>query len=71
MIFYIWLGLSVITITRNNIKGLKATYDSVAAQTCSDYEFIIIDGASNDGTADFFKFRHQVFLIMLSAGSVD
>lgn len=44
---------SVITITYNNLKGLRGTHESVVAQNCSDYEWIIVDGASTDGTADY------------------
>lgn len=44
--------LSIITINFNNSKGLKATLDSVAAQTCSGFEHIIVDGGSTDGSVD-------------------
>ena len=45
--------LSVVTITRNNLAGLRATADSILMQSCKDFEWIIIDGNSNDGTKDF------------------
>jgi putative colanic acid biosynthesis glycosyltransferase len=45
-------AFSIITVTRNNRSGLRHTRDSLAAQTCSDFEWIIIDGASTDGTID-------------------
>lgn len=44
--------LSIITINRNNAKGLKRTIDSIALQTCRDFEHIIIDGASLDGSVE-------------------
>lgn len=45
---------SIITITKNNRAGLACTANSVTTQTCTDYEWIIIDGESTDGTqADF------------------
>lgn len=40
--------ISIITINFNNAKGLKQTMDSVFAQTFTDYEYIIVDGGSND-----------------------
>ncbi|HNQ91831.1 MAG TPA: glycosyltransferase family 2 protein [Alphaproteobacteria bacterium] len=46
---------SIITITRNNRAGLAKTAESVMDQTCTDYEWIIIDGASADGTENDFK----------------
>lgn len=47
--------LSIITINRNNAEGLKKTLDSVAAQTCRDFEHIIIDGASTDTSVEVIK----------------
>ena len=44
--------LSIITINYNNVAGLKKTLDSVAEQTYKDFEHIIIDGASTDGSVD-------------------
>ena len=44
--------LSIITINRNNAEGLKRTVDSVASQICRDFEHIIIDGASTDGSVE-------------------
>jgi len=47
--------LSIITINLNNQKGLQKTIESVLSQTCSDYEYIIIDGGSTDGSIDIIK----------------
>jgi glycosyltransferase involved in cell wall biosynthesis len=47
--------LSVITVNRNNETGLKKTIDSVISQTCNDFEFIIIDGASTDSSAELIR----------------
>lgn len=46
------MKLSIITINYNNAAGLKKTLDSVASQTCTDFEHIIVDGASTDGSVD-------------------
>jgi len=46
------MKLSIITINLNNAEGLKKTIGSVRLQGFSDYEFIIIDGGSNDGSID-------------------
>lgn len=46
---------SIITITRNDLSGLQATHTSIQSQTCTDYEWIVVDGASNDGTAQWLK----------------
>jgi glycosyltransferase involved in cell wall biosynthesis len=48
-------SLSIITVNRNNDTGLKKTIDSVISQTYTDFEFIIIDGASTDSSAEVIK----------------
>ena len=41
---------SIITITFNAAGTLPATLRSVERQTFTDYEYLIVDGASTDGT---------------------
>lgn len=47
--------ISIITINYNNKKGLDKTIQSVMSQTQTDYEFIIIDGASTDGSSELIE----------------
>ncbi|MCL2844407.1 MAG: glycosyltransferase [Chitinivibrionia bacterium] len=47
--------LSIITINLNNKDGLVNTAKSVVTQTWTDYEWIIIDGGSTDGSVDVIK----------------
>lgn len=49
------MKLSIITINYNNRKGLRKTIESVVEQTFEDFEYIIIDGGSNDGSVDVIK----------------
>ena len=49
------MRFSIITINFNNKDGLKRTINSVLCQTCIDYEFIIIDGGSTDGSVEVIK----------------
>lgn len=44
--------LSIITINYNNRAGLEKTCQSVVSQTFRDYEWIIVDGGSTDGSHD-------------------
>ncbi len=44
---------SIVTINWNNLAGLKATYQSVRRQTYRNFRWIVIDGASNDGAAEW------------------
>jgi len=57
VIFYIllMLKLSIITVNLNNAAGLRKTIESVRAQTFKDFEHIIIDGGSTDGSVDVIK----------------
>lgn len=46
---------SIITVNYNNKKGLENTINSVLCQTSNDYEYIIIDGGSNDGSSELIQ----------------
>lgn len=46
------MKLSIITINYNNSVGLQKTIDSVIAQTWRDFEWIVIDGGSTDGSKE-------------------
>ena len=47
--------ISIITINYNNSLGLKKTIESVINQTSHDFEYIVIDGGSNDGTQEIIQ----------------
>lgn len=47
--------LSIITINYNNAEGLRKTLASVASQTFRDFEHIIVDGGSTDGSVDVIR----------------
>lgn len=49
------MKLSIITINYNNKDGLQKTIDSVIGQTWQDYEWIIIDGGSTDGSKELIE----------------
>lgn len=46
---------SIITINYNNKEGLRKTIESVVNQTCQDFEYIVIDGGSTDGSIDIIR----------------
>lgn len=47
--------VSIITVVYNAVETIESTINSVLNQTIDCYEFIIIDGGSNDGTANIIK----------------
>lgn len=49
------MKLSIITINYNNVDGLERTINSIINQSFSDYEYLIIDGGSSDGSVDVIK----------------
>lgn len=49
------MKLSIITVNLNNRDGLKRTIDSVISQTFTDYEWIVIDGGSTDGSRELLE----------------
>lgn len=49
------MKISIITVCYNNLEGLKLTAESIAKQTSQDFEWIVIDGASTDGTATYLQ----------------
>jgi glycosyltransferase involved in cell wall biosynthesis len=53
--------LSIITINYNDKYGLERTFKSVQEQTTQDFEHIIIDGGSDDGSKEFIEKNKKYF----------
>ena len=65
---------SIITVVRNDLPGLEATAHSLATQEFADFEWIVIDGASADGTReskDQLAHRPNTFLSEPDRGLYD
>lgn len=57
--------LSVITVVYNNVKHIERTLISVVSQTYDVIEFIVIDGASTDGTLNIIeKYRSDIDILI-------
>ncbi len=53
------IKLSIITINFNNLDGLQITIESVVNQTWQEFEYIVIDGGSTDGSAEYIKTQNE------------
>jgi glycosyltransferase involved in cell wall biosynthesis len=60
------MKLSIITINYNNLAGLQKTIESVVGQTFKDYEWIIIDGGSSDGSRELIEQNAHLFSYWVS-----
>ena len=58
--------LSIITINFNNRDGLQRTIASVVAQSFRDFEWIVIDGGSTDGSRELIEQNAHFFSYWVS-----
>ena len=49
------MKISLITVAYNSASTIRDTFESVLAQTCEDYEYIVVDGLSKDNTVEIIK----------------
>lgn len=60
------MKLSIITINLNKKDGLQKTIDSVVSQTFKDFEWIVIDGGSTDGSKELLEQYTNYFAYWVS-----
>lgn len=58
--------LSIITISYNNCVGLEKTIGSVTSQTYKNFEYLVIDGNSNDGSQGVIERNKSVISYAVS-----
>lgn len=59
------MKISVVTVSYNAAAEIEPTLRSVAAQSWKDLEYLIVDGASTDGTLGIVdRFRHSVDVLV-------
>ena len=57
--------LSIITVCYNSKKTIEKTIKSIVSQTHTNFEYIIVDGGSNDGTLDIIeKYKDHVDVLL-------
>ena len=68
------IKVSIITPNYNGEKYLEETINSVIAQSCKKFEYIILDGNSTDSSKDILeRYRSKIDKIIISSdkGSYD
>ena len=55
------MKFSIITVCYNSEKTIERTIQSVLNQTFQDFEYIIVDGKSTDGTLDIVHSYEEKF----------
>ena len=63
------MKLSIITINYNNAEGLRKTLASVVSQTFRDFEHVIVDGGSTDGSVEIIE-AYASDMAHMASGSV-
>jgi glycosyltransferase involved in cell wall biosynthesis len=51
--------LAIITVNFNNLEGLKKTMESVLNQSWQDFEYLVIDGGSTDGSREYIESQQE------------
>ncbi|MBE5321998.1 glycosyltransferase [Pedobacter sp. MR2016-19] len=47
--------ITIITVCYNAVQTLEQTILNIISQDCKDYEYIVVDGGSSDGTLEIIK----------------
>jgi glycosyltransferase involved in cell wall biosynthesis len=58
--------ISVITVCYNSKPQLIKTINSLKNQTCKDFDYVIVDGNSNDGTLEVIKENSDIISTFIS-----
>lgn len=59
------LKISIITVVFNRVKTVERAIQSVLNQSYNDIEYIVVDGASTDGTVDVIeKYKDRIHTIV-------
>ena len=54
--------VSIITVCYNSGNTIARTFDSLLSQTVKNFEYIVVDGKSNDNTVDIIKRYEPMFI---------
>ena len=63
--------VSLITVVKNNEKYIQETFDSIKNQTNKNFEYIVIDGNSSDGTKEIIKKNENIIDYYMSEEDIN
>lgn len=46
-------AITIVTVVYNDLAGLRKTYKSICSQSNRDFHWVVVDGGSTDGAADY------------------
>jgi glycosyltransferase involved in cell wall biosynthesis len=58
--------LTIITVTKNSSRTLADTIGSVRQQNFSNFEYIVVDGNSSDGTLEIIESNKDLIQVLIS-----
>ena len=58
--------VSLITVVKNNKEYIQETFDSIRSQSSKNFEYIVIDGNSTDGTQEVIEKNKDIINFYLS-----
>ena len=59
------MQLSIVTVCYNE-KDIGRTCESIVSQSCQDFEWIVVDGGSTDGSLEVIKHYKERIDILIS-----
>jgi len=60
------MKISIITVVMNSLAEMRKTLISLREQTYQDFEFVVIDGNSNDGTLNLLQNNRDIIDVLVS-----
>jgi glycosyltransferase involved in cell wall biosynthesis len=60
------IKISVVTAVRNGLTSVPRTIDSVRSQSYPALEYVVVDGASTDGTVEYLQSRRADITVLQS-----
>ena len=60
------MKFSIITVCFNEVAHIRETCEGVVGQSCEDFEWIVVDGGSMDGTVEILEEYREKITVLIS-----